>query len=296
MKSLTDWLHRRKNHPTLSERNADRRVPRSPVFLLLAGLALLSGCRIEDPMDAKGGGLIVNGFNHTDTSLVFSVEGQTGALVFPHSSGGGACCLGIYEKWRPGMTVTVSWSQGKDEAWHERVVPVPEYGDSIGFFNVHFLRDGEIKVFATLYYPHHKDYPFKGPEAGLWEPGKSPREIWNKAENGNLDDKVKGFSAWFVHNGGLSFSQKPGFEAFVRRQLQAAQAYGIEDWRSQDEFVNMAVFTNGDLVNYPMIRDWLAKRNRTQTFKEFSATVPKDIYDDFPAFDGAEPEPQEDAQ
>ncbi len=296
MSVATEWNPRWMQRSILPASSQDRWTPGILLALLLAGLAILPGCQKADPMNKKEGGLIVNGYNHTDDSLVFSVDGQAGALVFPHSSGGGACCLAIYKQWRPGMTVNISWSHGKDNIQHERAVPVPEYGDSIGLFNVHFLRGGEIKVFATLYDLGHEKYPLKGPEAGLWEPGKSPREIWNMAEGGSLDDKVRGFTAWFVYNGGSFAVDKPGFEAFVRRQLQAAQAYGISDWRSQDEFVNMAMFTNGEFVNYPMIREWLARQDRTQTFQEFAATIPKEMYDHYSLFQGTDAATREEAK
>jgi hypothetical protein len=37
----------------------------------------------------------------------------------------------------------------------------------LGRFAVHFLRDGNVKVFVTMMSLHHPDYPLKGDEARL---------------------------------------------------------------------------------------------------------------------------------
>ena len=54
---------------------------------------------------------------------------------------------------------------------HKRVVPVPQYeaGKSSGL-KVHFLRNGQIKVFAGPTFLGHPDYPLKGVDSEL-QPG-----------------------------------------------------------------------------------------------------------------------------
>lgn len=51
-------------------------------------------------------------------------------------------------------------------------MPIPKY-DKVGDLAVHFLRNGEVKVFVTNPRLGHPDYPLKGPEAGLNE-GEDP--------------------------------------------------------------------------------------------------------------------------
>jgi hypothetical protein len=51
------------------------------------------------------------------------------------------------------------------------VVPVPKYdAKTAGSLNVHFLHNGEVKVFITKYTLGHRDYPLKGKEAEM-KPG-----------------------------------------------------------------------------------------------------------------------------
>ncbi|MNR54077.1 hypothetical protein D3C85_1742010 [compost metagenome] len=66
----------------------------------------------------------------------------------------------------PGMTVKVRWVNRIDDVPQVRFVSVPPYRpDELGRFAVHFLRDGNVKVFVTMMSLHHPDYPLKGDEA-----------------------------------------------------------------------------------------------------------------------------------
>ena len=148
---------------------------------LLCMLPLLAAC--ERKMYAVG----IRGYNHTDKVIgEFQVNGGSGgSALAPHSGGGSlTCCASIPAKWRPGLQVTIRWVDGWSENEQERVVPVPEYTDeTAGDFTVHFLRNGEVKVFSTRYALWHPDYPLKGEEAGL-EPGKPPRGPWDANTSG----------------------------------------------------------------------------------------------------------------
>jgi hypothetical protein len=76
--------------------------------------------------------------------------------------------MSIPRAYKPGMTVTVWWSDWGGENAMERVVEVPRYGpDEGGHFAVHFLRGGEVKVFVTMMGLGHPDYPLKGEDAEL---------------------------------------------------------------------------------------------------------------------------------
>jgi len=114
----------------------------------------------------------ITGYNHTDNTIgSFSVDGVWGGNVRPHTGGGSsACCLQLPLPWHDGLTVKVEWEDEKGQQ-HERVVTVPRYdAKSLGIFNVHFLRGGEIKVFAINAGLGNPDYPLKGEEANL-KPG-----------------------------------------------------------------------------------------------------------------------------
>jgi hypothetical protein len=255
----------------------------------------LAACQ-EKPVKEKMISVTVYGYNHRDTEIVFIVSEGGSGVISAHSQSGGSCCLSVPLNWRPGITVQVEWRPDLKQ-WNRQVVTVPEYdGKSSTRISVHFLRDGNIKAFVNRYALGHPDYPLKGEEAGFWEPGKSPYEIWEKGRNGNLEEKVDGFTSLFVHNGGTFAAVRPGFKDFVRRQLQLADKYAIRDWESQDRFVWMATYTNGGFVNESMVRDWLNKKERVQTFKEFSESVPEDIYDRYPAFPGNQEESMEKVQ
>ena len=117
-------------------------------------------------------GASLTGYNHTDKSIgAFYVNGGWGGNIFPGTGGGKfVCCADLPNPWHEGLSVTVEW-EDEDGSMHKRVVPVPQYeaGKSSGL-KVHFLRSGQIKVFAGPVYLGHRNYPLKGVEAEL-KPG-----------------------------------------------------------------------------------------------------------------------------
>jgi Protein of unknown function (DUF3304) len=110
----------------------------------------------------------VTGYNHTDTYIdSFAINGHWGGNLRRHGGGGSqTCCVSLPDPWRPGIKATVSWeSNGKAQ---EKQVEVPPYDSkTLAIMNAHFLRSGEVKVFATRVDMSHPDYPFTGEESYL---------------------------------------------------------------------------------------------------------------------------------
>ncbi len=117
-------------------------------------------------------GAELTGYNHTDQYIsAFYVNGEWGGNIFAGTGGGSfICCVELPAHWYSGLKVKVTWTDHEGKA-HSRDVVVPEYDPkTLAIFNVHFLRSGEIKVFALRMTLRHRDYPLTGPEAEL-KPG-----------------------------------------------------------------------------------------------------------------------------
>jgi len=116
-------------------------------------------------------GLDVVGYNHTDHDIGdFSVNNEAGTYLGKHEGGGGfTCCASLPAKYKPGMTVTVTWTDDYNRNPQSRTVPVPAFGPKdTGLLAVHFLRNGDVKVFVTdLVFISNPDYPLKGDEAQM---------------------------------------------------------------------------------------------------------------------------------
>ncbi|QAU25401.1 DUF3304 domain-containing protein [Dyella sp. M7H15-1] len=134
------------------------------IFALVALCLVLAGCPSDNvPLE-------VVGYNHTDRSIGdFYVNGGWGAFLMKHSGGGTyTCCVVVPPVYKPGMKATITWSDEAGENPRSREIAVQPYGpNDFGLFAVHFLRDGQIKVFVTPYNLGHPDYPLKGDEAKL---------------------------------------------------------------------------------------------------------------------------------
>jgi hypothetical protein len=133
---------------------------------------VLSACKGEIVTATPG----IVGYNHTDTSIAqFLLNGGNGGgFIKAHGEGGTTCCVSIPAWWRPGLQVEVTWTTDLKH-YQRQVVTIPEYDQRVGDMGVHFLRNGEVKVFVTMLYLGHPDYPLKGPEASLVE-GEDP--VW----------------------------------------------------------------------------------------------------------------------
>lgn len=154
------------------------RWPAWGMVLMLVLLPSLSACGEESV------GINIVGYNHTDKDIGhFTVETGSssggGGFLMAHRGGGKfSCCISVPKPWKRGMKVTVGWTDDHDENYQERVVEVPKY-EELGDMSVHFLRNGQIKVFVTMYALWHPDYPLKGKDAEL-TPGEPPRGPWDK--------------------------------------------------------------------------------------------------------------------
>ncbi|RDS80888.1 DUF3304 domain-containing protein [Dyella monticola] len=134
-------------------------------FLFLLATVMLSGCH----PDNKTMGLDVVGYNHTDRDIGwFSVGNGGGGYLGKHEQGGSSCCASIPRTYKPGMTVKVTWGGLEIGKTQERIVAIPPYTpEDGGHFAVHFLRNGDIKVFVTMHYLENPHYPLKDDEAKL---------------------------------------------------------------------------------------------------------------------------------
>lgn len=119
------------------------------------------------------------GYNHTNKTIAeFYVNGVWGGNITPGSGGGSfVCCADLPDPWPEGYTVTITW-QDHEGKMQKRVVPVPKYDPkTLSDLNVHFLRSGEIKVFALRMTLGHPDYPLTGQEAEL-KPGVPIKKVY----------------------------------------------------------------------------------------------------------------------
>ncbi|SAG05522.1 DUF3304 domain-containing protein [Enterobacter kobei] len=97
--------------------------------MLFAALLLPAGC--DQPVKTEpappGGGGTIEAINHTSWAINrFSVNGQSGLdIIGPYSGGGGGCCFGVSEPWKPGMTVQVDWETGVAFASDVPEIPQP---------------------------------------------------------------------------------------------------------------------------------------------------------------------------
>ena len=145
-----------------------------PLLLLAFSLAACSG----DDTTAVS----YAAYNHTDKSIVsIIVNGEGGILNAPaHDGGGEVCCVVIPNKWRPGLTATITWqeagvfkrdAQGNimtndgvpiviESPWKERTVEIPPYDEHHGQFFIHFLAGDKVKVAVSLYGPRNPKHPY----------------------------------------------------------------------------------------------------------------------------------------
>ncbi len=109
------------------------------------------------------------GYNHTGQPIgSFYINGVWGGNISPGSGGGSfVCCVDLPEKWAQGYAVDVMWDDHNGQS-HHRKVQVPQYDSkTVAYLNVHFLRSGDIKIFALRMTLRHRDYPLTGSEAEL---------------------------------------------------------------------------------------------------------------------------------
>lgn len=126
----------------------------------------------SSPSASKAGKTVsanLTGYNHTDKTIgAFYVDGVWGGNVTQHAGGGKfVCCAELTSPWREGASVKIDWDDHEGKR-HSRAVAVPKYDpQSLSTLNVHFLRNGEIQVFANRLSLWHPDYPLQGEAAQL---------------------------------------------------------------------------------------------------------------------------------
>lgn len=148
---------------------------RIAICLLLAGT--LAACVDQDAPRAS---MTLNlvGYNHMADGIAnFDVQikggSKTGGGFLDAGSGGGGmiCCISVPEKWQPGLAAQVNaeaYSNSGEKYQIAKQMFIPQYApDQAGHVSVHFLCNGEIKIFVTRYALWHPDYPLKGELAKL---------------------------------------------------------------------------------------------------------------------------------
>ncbi len=152
--------------------------------LFYVALALFNTACSKENMSVPAN---LTAYNHTENGIgSYIVTLSTGAstsagYLGPGEGGGGmTCCLAVPPVWRPGMTATIEMEttvNGKDITT-TKTVTIPQYAtDDVSTFNVHFLHNGNYKVFVSKYALGHRRYPLTGKEAEL-NPGVPLKIIW----------------------------------------------------------------------------------------------------------------------
>ncbi|EED40451.1 conserved hypothetical protein [Stenotrophomonas sp. SKA14] len=79
----------------------------------------------------------------------------------------------VPDRWTPDLKAEIEWTTDL-ETYQKATVSIPRYNE-VGSLAVHFLRNGQVKVFVTNLILGHPDYPLTGPEAPMRE-GENP--VW----------------------------------------------------------------------------------------------------------------------
>lgn len=145
--------------------------------MALLSLGMVFGC---SRADAPAATMTLNlvGYNHMLEGIAnFDVQikggSKTGGGFLDAGSGGGGmiCCVSVPEKWQPGLSAQVHaevYRNSGEKYDIAKEVPIPQYTpEQAGHVSVHFLRDGEVRIFVTQYALWHPDYPLKGRQAEL---------------------------------------------------------------------------------------------------------------------------------
>ncbi|HGM6730463.1 TPA: DUF3304 domain-containing protein [Stenotrophomonas maltophilia] len=160
------------SRPMLQPQGHEKMIPRLLRTHLLATLVLLlllpalAACKGQPASTPVG----VRGYNHTGQSIAqFQVNGGSGGSARRHSAGGTVCCAVVPDRWTPDLKAEIEWTTNL-ETYQKAIVSIPRYNE-VGSLAVHFLRNGQVKVFVTNLILGHPDYPLTGPEAPLREGG-----------------------------------------------------------------------------------------------------------------------------
>lgn len=138
---------------------------------------LVAGCADRDKVTMS-----YIGVNHTETYIAtLYINGQGGVMnVFPMGGGGVVCCVTLPRRWKPGLTVKITWQEGGhwlrdaqgrivvrdgsqvfiEGPWKERTVEVQPYTEKdLGAgLHIHFLPGDQVLVKVSSVYPEHESY------------------------------------------------------------------------------------------------------------------------------------------
>ena len=141
-------------------------------LLVLLGLAGCDAVQTKEAIVPTS----LSGIDHLPDHLSvqnFWVNGASG-----HQAGTGArivCCAKLPRKWRPDLTVLVSWNvtNWRDCGWEhrERRVPVDRY-EQVGRLFIHFLSDGSVRAVSSNVSPGLGHAEYLGPRDAI--PHKKP--------------------------------------------------------------------------------------------------------------------------
>lgn len=156
-------------------------VRRQGGLLALFLLLVLPGCRVDQSeLEHRGTAVAITGYNYTIEGIQeFYVDGAWGGGVSIGAGTGGVCCVSVPDKWRPGLSVKVSWRRSdcrgdkkqrcpermEDlDKWPmlqmEKIIPVEPY-ERPNDIQVMFLPNDEIKVYVFDADPIHPSHPSK---------------------------------------------------------------------------------------------------------------------------------------
>ena len=141
----------------------------SYLFILLLMATGLIGCE-QKPKIAEPAYIKMRAYNHTEDYVhQYYLDGAWGGNSFAYGGGGKfVCCIGVPEKWRPGLTATVRWTTSASraskkpytgETWHEQVVEIEPYDKVGNTMNTHFLPDNKIRLIVSNFSSGYPNYP-----------------------------------------------------------------------------------------------------------------------------------------
>lgn len=136
---------------------------------VISGLmvGLLTACGSPEPPREASVPVAARAVNYSDQGATFSINRAAGGVVSKHGESGINCCLGIPEKWRPGIRVKVYvqndalWLKYKDpNRWQETELEIPPYAEP-GDLYVAILPDEKVEIFSSVSGPGGMRWPFR---------------------------------------------------------------------------------------------------------------------------------------
>ena len=143
---------------------------------------MVQGCSKAEPPKQEGTASSIAGYNYTTEGIqeFFVNEAWSGGLGIGEGGGSIVCCVMLPDKWKEGLSATVSWRRsdcgGVDEngdskcakmeigTWPKKTlkkeVPIELYSQP-SRVQVMFLPNDEVKIYVSSLGPQHPDHPSK---------------------------------------------------------------------------------------------------------------------------------------